>query len=409
MSPDVIVRAAREDDLDALRDVVDVAFHRERSPAQAERLRAAAARPATIVAEADGRIVGTAGAYAWTMSVPGGELPVSAVTIVTVLPTHRRRGILRAMMGRLAADARDQGRPVAALWASEGTIYGRFGYGPAAWVRDEHAALRGGLPLRSPAPEPLDVRLVHRDEAHPVLAPIHERARTRRPGMMARDEAWWAERMLADPLDERGPAGPLRVVVAGEDGYALYRVREAEPTGPVAARTIVEAVELVGATAQAERTLLTFLSRIDLADELVLAQRPVDDGLVSAPVDARALRTQTAHDALWVRILDLPAAVAGRAWAAPLDVVLRVDHPEDELVAGTWALRGGPGGATAERTDAPADLALHARELGSLYLGGITVTALCDAGVVQERTPGAAAALDAALRVDRAPWTTGVF
>jgi predicted acetyltransferase len=409
MSPDVIVRAAREDELDALRDVVDVAFHRERSPAQAERLRAAEARPATIVAEADGRIVGTAGAYAWTMSVPGGELPVSAVTIVTVLPTHRRRGILRAMMGRLAADARDQGRPVAALWASEGTIYGRFGYGPAAWVRDAHAPLRGGLPLRAPAPEPLDVRLVPRDEASPVLAPIHERVRARRPGMMARDEAWWTERILADPLDERGPAGPLRVVVAGEDGYALYRVREAEPTGPVAARTIVEAVELVGATAQAERTLLTFLSRIDLADELLLAQRPVDDPLLFATVDARALTTQTAHDALWVRILDLPAAVAGRAWAAPLDVVLRVDHSEDELVAGTWALRGGPGGATAERTDAPADLALHARELGSLYLGGITVAALRDAGVVEERTPGAAAALDAALRVDRAPWTTGVF
>lgn len=410
MSPDLIVRPAREDEAEAVRDVTDVAFHRERSPAQAERMRTWIAAPRAFVADVDGAVVGTSGAFDWTMSVPGGgTLPVSAVTIVTVLPTHRRRGILRAMMGRLAADARDRGQPVAALWASEGTIYGRFGYGPASWVRDAHAALRGGLPLRVPSPEPLDVRLIHRDEAHPVLAPIFERARARRPGLMAREEAWWTGRILLDPVEDRAGAGPLRVVVTGGDGYALYRVREAEPTGPVGARTIVEVEELVGTTAAAERTLLTFLSRIDLADELLLRSRPVDDALLHAPVDARALATRGAHDALWLRILDLPAAVAGRGWAAPLDVVLEVQHPEDELLAGRWALRGGPDGAVAERTDAPADLELHARELGSLYLGGVTAAALRDAGVVVERTAGAATALDAALRVDRAPWTAGVF
>jgi predicted acetyltransferase len=409
MSPDPIVRAARKEELETVLDLTDVAFHRERSPARAERLRDWTAGPRPIVAEVDGELVGTAGTYDWTMSVPGGTLPVSGVTIVTVLPTHRRRGILRAMMVRLAADAREAGLPVAALWASEGTIYGRFGYGPAAWVRDAHAELRGGLPLRAPAEEPLDVRLVHRDDAHPAVAPIFERARARRPGLMSREDAWWTGRILADPRDERTGAGPLRVVVTGEEGYALYRVREAEETGPVSARTIVEVDELVGVTAEAERTLLTFLSRIDLADELLLRRRPVDDALLHAPVDGRALAPRGAHDALWVRILDLPAAVAGRSWAAPLDLVLEVEHLEDELVAGTWALRGGPGGATAERTERPADLALHARDLGSLYLGGVTAVALRDAGVLEERRAGAASALDAALRVDRAPWTLGVF
>jgi predicted acetyltransferase len=165
----------------------------------------------------------------------------------------------------------------------------------------------------------------------------------------------------------------------------------------------------VAATPQAERALFTFVARIDLADELVLRQRPVDDPLVLATVDARAVRPLEQHEGLWLRILDLPAAVAGRTWAAPAEVVLDVEHPEDELVAGRWLLRVGPDGGAAERTDRPADLRLHARDLASAYLGGATLAGLRDAGVVTEEAAGASAVLDAALRVERAPWTLGTF
>jgi predicted acetyltransferase len=403
------VREAREDEIDAVWAATDLAFHRGATDRDTERRRAGVNRPTVYVADVEGQVVGTAGAWNWPLSVPGGDLPCAAVTIVTVLPTHRRRGVLRSMMEHVAADARRRGEPLAALWASEGAIYGRFGYGPATWVRDERIDLRRSLALRAPADEPLDVRLLTAGEAFPVVAPIHERARRERGGLMRRPDTWWTARILSDDPEDRGGASPMRVAVAGGDGYALYRVREGEETNPVAAHTTVEVQELVAATATAERTLLTFLSRIDLAHELVLRYRPVDDGLAHAPVDARAVARLQEHDALWLRILDLPAAVAGRAWAAPADLVLDVEHPEDELVAGRWALRVGPDGASAERTDRPADLRLHARELGSAYLGGVRVTALRDAGLIEEHTAGACVALDAALAVERAPWTTGVF
>ncbi|MDO9407258.1 GNAT family N-acetyltransferase [Patulibacter sp.] len=404
------VTPATADEFDACVDVADVAFHGDTTPERRARMRAWMDTDRLRVVRDDGRIVATSAAWSWSLSVPGGSLPVSAVTIVTVLPTHRRRGILRAMMTRLAEEARERGEPLAALWASEGAIYGRFGFGPASWSRELRASLAAGLPLRAGTADAPAIRLVPRAaDAHRELAAIHERACTRRAGLVDRREPWWTRRVLADDPAERGGAGPLRAAVAGTDGYALYRVREGAETSPVAAWTTVEVAELVGATAEAERALLAFVASIDLADELVLASRPVDDPLVHAPVDARALLPGTAHDALWLRILDLPAAVAGRSWAAPLDLTLAIEHAEDAGVAGTWRLAGGPDGATAERTDGPPDLVLHARELASLYLGGVTAAALRDAGVLREATDGAVDRFDAALRVVRAPWTTGVF
>ncbi|WP_051471128.1 GNAT family N-acetyltransferase [Patulibacter minatonensis] len=409
------VRAATAEDFDALHDVVDIAFHRGSPERRRLRMRALQDEGLGLVAVDGDRIVGTTGAWSWDLGVPGGTLPVAAITIVTVLPTHRRRGILRALMERATADARDRGEPLAALWASEGGIYGRFGYGPATWVREGRAQLRGGLGLRPPTTGPeadLPLRLLTAEEAHPVVAPVFERARARRGGLLSRDGTWWTVRLLADEPEDRGGASPLRVVVAGDDGYALYRVREGATTGPVSAWTTVEVAELVAVTPAAERALLAFLSSIDLADELVLDARPVDDPLLHTTADVRAIVPGTPADALWLRILDVPAAVAGRSWAADVDLVLEVLHPEDPVVAGRWRLRGtsgAPGAVVAARTDGPADLVLHARDLGSLYLGGATATGLRDAGAINEATAGTAVALDAALRVERAPWTAGVF
>lgn len=405
------IRPARASDHDAVAELADLAFHRGSTPLQQERRRATANEVDTVVAEDDGVVAGAVAAFVWRMTVPGGaELPCSAVTGVTVRPTHRRQGLLRTLMGQLTERARHRGEPLAALWASEGAIYGRFGYGPATWTRDEHVRVIPEPVLRAPAAEPLGVRLLTAAEALPVLPAIHERARGRRAGIMSRSPAWWAGHVLADEAEDRGGASPLRVAVAPDDaGYAIWRVREGQETHPVAAFTTVEVRELLTTTAAAERALFTFVARIDLADELVLRQRPVDDALVHATVDARAVRPLEQHEALWLRILDLPAAVAGRSWAAAADVVLDVEHPEDDLVAGRWALRVGPDGGTAERTDRAADLHLHARDLASVYLGGVALGTLRDAGVVDERTPGACATLDAALHVERAPWTLGTF
>ncbi|WP_210490973.1 GNAT family N-acetyltransferase [Patulibacter sp. SYSU D01012] len=407
---DVVIRPLAEGEWDRAHDQTDLAFHRSTRGPRRDRMRTWTVQPDTVVADDGGRIVGTAAAWRWTVSVPGGELPCAGVTIVTVRPTHRRRGILRAMMARIADEARAAGEPLAALWASEGAIYGRFGYGVAARVQTLRVQTRGGVPLRAPVPEPLGVELLEPEDAHPVVASIYERARARRGGIMSRRDAdWWTKRVLGNAPDEIAAQGPLRVVVAGDDGYALYRVEEGAETSPVSAWTTVHVKELVAATAEAERTLLTYLTRIDLADEVLLPGRPVDDALVLAPVDARAVQPEATHDALWLRILDVPGAVAGRSWAADAQAVVEVEHPEDDHVAGRWALRVGPDGGTAERTDAAPDVVLHARDLAAAYLGDATLTALHDAGVVEERTAGTLSALDAALRTDRAPWTVGVF
>ena len=82
----------------------------------------------------EGQIVGGAGAFPFELSVPGGSLPCAGVTAVGVHPTHRRRGVLRSMMDAQLRDVHERGEPIAALWASEETIYGRFGYGIASWA-----------------------------------------------------------------------------------------------------------------------------------------------------------------------------------------------------------------------------------------------------------------------------------
>ncbi|WP_320669304.1 GNAT family N-acetyltransferase [Patulibacter defluvii] len=403
------VRAIGEDALEPLLDVTSTAMHglfaaparrRVASRLEVERMR---------VVTDGGAMVGTSGAYTRTLSVPGGELACAGVTFVAVLPTHRRRGVLRAMMDAVIADARERGEPVAALWASEGGIYGRFGFGPATWTRRSRIELAAGVPLRAPVLA-LPLRFGDLVADAPALAAIHERVRGQRAGITSRPPVWWRARILSDEEDERA-AGPKRLVVCGDDGYALYRVHEQAGAGPVGqdARTTVAVQELLAATPEAGRALLAFLTSIDLATDVELHERPLDDDLALATADPRALRTVQQGDALWLRILDLPAAVAGRAWAADLDLVLQVDAPADPVLDGRWALRARDGRAEAERSDREPDLTIPDRDLGAAYLGGTALVGLHAAGSVQEHRPGTVAQLDAALRPARAPWTIEVF
>lgn len=411
MSDRLAVRAATEDEFGALLDTAAIAFHGGRSAAARQRLRDRFELDRSRIALDGGGVVGTSAAWGWRLTVPGGELPCAAITLVTVLPTHRRRGILRRMMEALVADARERGEPLAALWASEGRIYGRFGFGPASWTRRSRIDLAGGVSLRSPVADP-PLRLVDLAGAAPLTTAIFDRARRQRAGIMSRPPAWWTTRILSDAEDER-PAGgaPKRLVACGEDGYALYRVHEDVAGGPVGGigQTTVEVQELIAATPEAGRALLAFLTSIDLATRVELHERPLDDELELATADPRALRTIQQGDALWLRILDLPAAVAGRSWAADADLVLQVDAPGDPGLDGRWALRIADGAGVAERSERPADLAIAARDLASAYLGGVRVAALAAAGVVVEHEPGAVATLDLALRTARAPWTVDVF
>ncbi|WP_022929016.1 GNAT family N-acetyltransferase [Patulibacter americanus] len=396
------------DTLEELFELDELAFHEPRPAARRARHAAVIRHEETLCAYDGDRLVGSSVVYPQSLSVPGGTLPSGAISWVGVSPTHRRRGLMRAMMegqlGRLAAG----GVPLAVLWAAEATIYSRFGFGVATAnhsakvrLRDRDSGLRDGL-------RPRPVRMLDPATAGPELDGAHARFAAERAGVLRRDAAWWENEVLADPEDERR-GGRLRVVAAGEpaDGYALYRVR-VDDTQPEEASGVVDVEELVALTPQARCDLWAFLLSIDLAGRLNVPMLPVDDPLVALLRNQRTAEL-TEHDALWLRLLDVPAAIAGRTWSAAARLTVEL---EDDLLpqnAGRWRLDLGPDGGRCTRTDEPADLALPVAELGAAFLGGGSLVRAVDAGMVTEATPGAAAAFDHAARTARAPWNVTVF
>ena len=296
--------------------------------------------------------------YSFQLSVPGQEvLPAAGVTFVAVLPTHRRRGVLSSLMRRQLADVRDRGEPLAILWASEAVIYGRYGYGRAswhlgftlrrgegrladarrpAWRRRPGAACGCG----SPSPRP--------------PCPSWPRSTTRcwraRPGMFGRNDAWWRS-AIYDPAEQRQGASPLRCLLAedasGPRGYALYSAVDTW-TGFLP-ENVLTVRELMAADPAASAALCTDLLSRDLTTEFRLPRRPVDDPLLYQLADPRRTRPQL-NDDLWVRIVDLPRALAGRRYSCPVDVVIEV---RDEILpsnAGRWRLTTtaeAPGGGLA--------------------------------------------------------------
>jgi len=362
-------------------------------------------------------LVGTAGVYSFPMAVPGAVLPVAGVTMVGVLPTHRRRGILRSMMRRQLADiAARAEEPIAALWAAETPLYGRYGYGRAS----SHAFFRfrrgeGALSPSAPADPALTLRLVEPADVAADLAKVYAAVAARQPGFFGRDDDWW-ERVLDDPEEERHGASPLRCLLAadgnGARGYALYRTIPRWEQGTVLPDSALTIWELVSADPAAGAALWRDLLSRDLVSEITADLRPADDPLLYQLLDSRRARLQLS-DNLWVRIIDLPAALTRRGYAGPVDVVLEVT---DELLpanAGRWRLRAsgadGDGAASCTRTDDPADLALDVREVGAAYLGGTRLGALAAAGLVAEVRPGALGRLSAAMTWDPAPWCPRIF
>jgi predicted acetyltransferase len=359
--------------------------------------------------------VGTAGAYTFQLSVPGSAaLPAAGVTWVSVLPSHRRRGVLSSMMRRQLADVRDRGEPLAVLWASESVIYSRFGYGRAMWHAD--FTLRRGegtLAFAGQVDDRLRLRLVDPLSVLPELAKVYDAVLPSRPGFIARDESWW-QRTVYDPPDRRQGTSPLHCVLAEDDGgprgYALYSAvsRWDSDTGLPDGQLNVR--EMVGADAAASAALATDLLGRDLTTEFRLRGRPVDDPLLYQLADPRRARPRL-KDALWVRIIDVPGALSRRRYSAPADLVLEV---RDELLpdnAGRWRLAtadsvgsGSGFSATCVASSAAPDVLLDVTELGATYLGGTTLTALAGAGLVTEGRPGAVRQLSTALSWDPAPW-----
>ncbi len=358
------------------------------------------------------RPVATAGAYTFDLCVPGALRPAAGVTWVSVLPSHRRRGIMSGLMRRQLTDIHGRGESIAVLWASEAGIYGRFGYGRASW----HASFsiwRGEGALAGLADPALYVRIVPPAEALPELSKVHDTVLPGQPGMFSRTEAWW-QRVVADPEEERRGAAPMRCVLAEDDagprGYALYSAQSRWDDETFLPDSRLDVRELIAADPAATATLWADLLSRDLVSEISARLRPADDPLLHLLADPRRARPQIS-DGLWVRLIDVPAALSQRRYAAPVDVVIEVTDELCPWNAGRWRLHSdGPGSAAAcTRASGPADLRLPVAALGAAYLGGTRLGTLARAGLVTEARPDPLGALSAAMAWDPAPWCPRIF
>ncbi|MGW3570117.1 GNAT family N-acetyltransferase [Streptomyces sp. NPDC000941] len=355
-------------------------------------------------------IVGTAGLFSFRLSVPGGAVvPAAGVTTVGVQPTHRRRGVLRAMMRRLLDDVRAAGEPLAVLTASEPQIYGRFGFGEATRAAlAEIDTARVGLTVPEGTDEVV-LRAVASEAALEACEAVYARLVTARPGMLERRPGW-ERKPLLDPPSERAGASPLRCVLAERDGEVTGYVRFAvNPDWDLAVPKGVVIVRDLEALDPASRgALWRFLFDIDLTCKIRIGRRPVDDPWQHMVSDIRRCQILLRDD-LYVRPVDVGAALEARTYALPVDVVLEVTDAFCPWNEGRWRLTGDAKGASCERTSDEPGLRLDVRELGAAYLGGTSLSALAGAGRVQELRQGALAEASAAFRSDIAPWLPHTF
>ena len=354
----------------------------------------------TLAIRDGGRIVGTAAIYSRRLTVPGGELPLAAVTLVGVRPSHRRRGLLTRMMRRQLADLHEAGEePIAALWAAEAAIYGRYGYGMATMAAELDVESRDAR-LREPPELRADLR--EAAEAQGAMAEIHEAARRERVGLLDRPGSWWEVR-IADPEHRRDGASELHAAVVEGQAYALYAVKSVWEAGRSAEQVIVR--ELVAATPEGSGAIWNYLLGLDLTSRLVYDGAAPDEPLLHMVTEAQTVRTRVG-EGLWVRLVDVPRALAQRSYPVPFEVVLEVADDVCPWNAGRWALRSD---GTCERTSLPAGLQLSVADLGAVYLGGTTLDTLARAGRVKELRAGALAPASRAFRGEREPWCPEIF
>jgi predicted acetyltransferase len=403
MPVDVRTCASVEELRDAL-NVISQYFGRRNELEDAERFAQWVELDRVHVAWEGETIVGGAGAISYRMSVPGGgSLPTAGVTIVGVLPTHRRRGILTAMMRAQLDDCRARGDAAAYLWASEATIYPRFGYGLASRIGEMKLA-RERAGFAEPFTPRGTVRLVEPDEAARLFPPLYDAVCAQRPGMFSRSRAWWETRRLA--ASSLPGAGPKHLALLELDGapagYAIYTVKQDWRGGSSVGTVTI--VETVAPTAEGTRELWRWLLDYDWTSEFQAGLLPIDHPLFLLLAEPRRMHFELS-DGVWLRLLDIPAALAARSYEGDAEVVVELADvflPEN---AGRWRL--GPNGA--ERTNADPELALDITGLASVYLGGFSFADLAMASRASELSPGAVERADALFRTSVAPWCAEIF
>jgi predicted acetyltransferase len=369
---------------------------------------------------------GSAYAFSTELTVPGGSVAAAAVTAVGVLPTHRRQGHLTRMMRAQLADVAERGEPVAVLVAAEYPIYSRYGYGPATEACGLHidaAALSGRPQDGLLAPATGSVELVDNDAFYKLLPGVYDRARVRHPGHISwQDSTYQIVSGLAQSQFGTDNRETTKVTWSDQDGVpqaaVAYTLRQNwqgnRPLG------VLTADPLIAATDEAERELIRFLVNVDWIAGVDVNLRPVDDPFPLSLRDGRVAELVDHSDHVWVRLLDVPAALMARRYQARGALVIQVEDPmgfatgrflldvaADVAEDGSYEHAAHP--ARVEPTDAEPDLTVPVWALGAAYLGGLSWSRLTGAGLVDEHRPGAVAHASAMFTTPRAPWCAMTF
>jgi predicted acetyltransferase len=405
---DVEIRPVAPDEFNQFMKATARAFGEHMKPEELDNERKVF-EPERSLAVFDGdRIVGTTGAFSLEVTVPGGSLPMAGVTEVGVSPTHRRRGLLTMMMRRQLADVHELGEPLAGLWASEGAIYQRFGYGLATYAMELEVD-RQWTAFARPYEWPGSVQPVEKDEAMRLMPPIHERAVEATPGMWKRSPAFW-EHDFADLERWRDGASALFFVVyaapEGPEGCAAYRVKHHWEGG--VSKGTLKVREFTATTLEATAALWRACFDHDLMGKIESWPRPLDEPLLHMMSNPRALGLR-ATDGMWLRLVDVSKALASRKYSATGRIVFEVHDSFCPWNEGRYELEAGPGGASCGPSDDEPDLVVEAADLGATFLGGTRFGHLHRAGRVVEVTPGALRRADAMFSWDPLPFCSTVF
>lgn len=398
------IRAASPEEAATFRKVISRNFGNEPRPDGDEHLLRIWEPKRSLCAYDDGVLVGTCGAFSLDLSVPGGQVRTGGTTMVSVQPTHRRQGLLRLMMDAHLRDVSDHGEPLAALWASESSIYGRFGYGVASQANDltipqQFASFHRLAPTASP------VRWLEVDEARKELPPIYERAQAVWPGFYDRKEGWWEERWFDDDPEHRnGYSGRRFGVTTDGDGYVIYRQKSHWAEGNSAGELMV--LDLIGTSPESWAGLWRFVLSHDLTTTVKANLRSAADPLLNY-LDAPRRSTRRPSDGIWVRVHDPVLALAERRYQVEGRLVFEIHDPFLSSTVNV-ELEGGPDGAHCRPTQAAPDLVLDSEDLGACYLGWSRLRDLARAGRVggDQHALGLA---DLMFGWDPQPWCPEIF
>jgi predicted acetyltransferase len=395
----VELRPFAEPELDAVVQVTALAFGQAPLPPGTPLGFAASELDRSRVATVDGEIVASGRNYSFALTLPGGAVvPAAGVSWIAVVPTFRRRGVLRRMMAELDADALAHGEAVSILTASEGGIYERFGYGIATW-RMNFSLAHAHAALAVAADDDGRMRYIDRADALRRFPPIYARACTQRAGMVSRPDPWWEESFAQFLPADKASFFVVHTDPDGvDDGFLAFEVAGDFEHGTH--RTTLHVVDLITTTRSARAALWQFACSVDLVETISGARFPVDEPLRFLLADPRRLRVHALFDHLWLKVLDVERALEARRYSASDEVVIEV-HDGDAV--SRYRLDGGPEGATCRPSSAEPDLVLGIAQLGSIYLGGTRVEQYVAAGLALEVTPRAAARTDALFASYPAP------